>query len=194
MKSNGLRIAILGPESTGKTALANSLANYYKGDWIEEIARGYVENLGRPYTYQDVERIAKLTIDTFEKAKHQTQPIFFDTEMIITKIWFKVVFGKTPALMDEWMQQMNFDAYLLSYYDLPWEADHVRENGGEMRKVLFYKYKTEIEKLAKPYRIIKGLGKERVKNAIVSLSELTNLPGWSETQWQENNPEDQHLK
>jgi len=190
MTNRGIRIAILGPESTGKTILAQSLASYYQSDWIKEIARGYIEDLGREYTYQDVEKIAKLSVEAYEKVKNDPKPIFFDTELIITKIWFEVVFGEIPEMMDHWMKEMEFDAYLLCLYDLPWQPDPVRENGGEMRKLLFYKYKTEIEKLKKPYHIVKGSGKERIKNAVNSLSELTTLPGWSETRWQDCNPED----
>lgn len=193
MKSKGIRIAILGPESTGKTALAQSLAHYYKGDWIKEYAREYIEGLDRPYNFEDVEYIAQWLLNKYEEVKALAHPVFFDTEMIITKIWFKVVFGKRPELINEWLKQMNFDAYLLCYYDLPWIPDSVRENGGEMRKVLFYNYQSEIEKLNKPYKIIKGTGNERVKNAIMALAEITNLPDWSEAEWLSYNPEDQHL-
>jgi nicotinamide riboside kinase len=192
MKSKGARIAILGPESTGKTALTQSLASYYKGEWIKEYAREYIENLNRPYEYKDVEHIAHWLLNKYEEVKPLTHPVFFDTEMIITKIWFKVVFGKKPEAMNEWLKQMDFDAYLLCYYDLPWVADPVRENGGEMRKVLFYNYQSEIEKLNKPFKTIKGTGKERTKNAITALAEITNLQDWSEAEWQGCIPEDRH--
>jgi nicotinamide riboside kinase len=182
MKTNGLRIAILGPESTGKTRLAQNLAIFYKGDWVKEYAREYIEKLNREYTYSDVEHIAKWLLETYQSKKDEPKTFFFDTEMIITKIWFDVAFGRRPVEMDKWLKLMDFDAYLLCYYDLPWVPDPVRENGGEMRKVLFYKYKEEILKQEKPFAIIKGDGKERIKNAVTALHKMTNLPDWSETE------------
>ena len=182
MKSKGLRIAILGPESTGKSILAQYLAKYYQGNWIKEYARGYIENLERAYTYDDVKHIAEWLLETYENIKDDPRPIFFDTEMIITKVWFDVVFGEKPNEINTWLKQMDFDAFLLCYYDLPWIADPVRENGGEMRKVLFYKYKEEIKALEKPFAIVKGDGMSRIKNAVKELHQITNLPDWSEAE------------
>ncbi len=176
MKHKGTRIAIVGPESTGKTILAKKLAEYYNGDWIPEYARQYIEKLDRPYNYTDVEHIAQWLVEAYEKRKDNSYPVFFDTEMIITKIWFEVAFGKIPENMNKWLQQMDFDAFLLCYPDLPWVPDPVRENGGKMREILYIRYRDEIEKLHKPYHIIKGTGIERVVNATQGLTKLTNLP------------------
>jgi nicotinamide riboside kinase len=52
------RIAITGPESTGKSTLAAMLADHYQTIWIPEFARSYIDGLGRDYTYEDVEIIA----------------------------------------------------------------------------------------------------------------------------------------
>ena len=54
-----ISIGIIGPESTGKSTLAAYLANRYKGLLIPEYARTYMEQLNRPYTYEDVVAIAK---------------------------------------------------------------------------------------------------------------------------------------
>ena len=34
-----VKIALFGPESTGKTTLARQLAEYYKTEWVPEFAR-----------------------------------------------------------------------------------------------------------------------------------------------------------
>jgi nicotinamide riboside kinase len=57
------KIAILGPESTGKSELAKALATYYKGEWVPEYAREYVEQLVEPYTFEDVCIIAQKQIE-----------------------------------------------------------------------------------------------------------------------------------
>lgn len=45
-KTNCKRIVIYGPESTGKTTLANDLANHYKTEWVPEYAREYLQKNG----------------------------------------------------------------------------------------------------------------------------------------------------
>ena len=55
-------IALIGPESTGKTALCRALSTHYNCPWLEEYARTYVEQLQREYTYADVEQIARYQV------------------------------------------------------------------------------------------------------------------------------------
>ena len=43
------KIAILGPESTGKSELAKALAEYFHSEWVPEYAREYIEKLERTY-------------------------------------------------------------------------------------------------------------------------------------------------
>ena len=43
------RIAITGPESTGKSTLTKALAIHFNTLWVEEFARTYLNNLGRSY-------------------------------------------------------------------------------------------------------------------------------------------------
>lgn len=178
---SGIRIAIIGPESTGKTLLAENLAKYYKGDYIPEFARNYVESLNRQYNYNDVVKIAEHILHTWNESIDQQQTIFFDTEMIITKVWFQVVFNRVPTEMDTWLKTMSFDAFLLCRDDLPWISDPVRENGGHMRHILLEKYKSEITKTGIPFTIIEGEGAQRIANASSALSKLTLLPDLSET-------------
>jgi len=176
----GVKIAIIGPESTGKTQLAKELALMYDGFHVPEYARAFIANLQRPYTYNDVVTIAEKIIEDWNNHLASVQPVFFDTEMILTKIWFEVAFNKTPSNIQTWIETMQFDAFLLCKDDLPWIPDPVRENGGAMRKILFNKYRDEIEKTSTPYAIIEGSNAERLKNAAKALSQLTTLPDLSD--------------
>ena len=58
-----VRIAVTGPESTGKTTLAMQLADLFNGQYIAEFAREYVEKLPAHYTFDDVEAIAKTQVE-----------------------------------------------------------------------------------------------------------------------------------
>lgn len=162
-----IKIALLGPESTGKTALAQQLARHYATRWEPEYARGYVEKLNRPYTYEDVCAIARYQIDkelALENTCGQEQLIFFDTELIITKVWFEYCYSNVPAFVSEYMKCHSMDLYLLCFPDLVWEPDAVREHGND-RDYFFEWYRREIEQTGKPYVIVKGTGDERLQNA-----------------------------
>lgn len=167
------RIAVLGPESTGKSLLAQALATHYEGEWVSEYARRYVEGLNRKYNYEDICHIAKTQIAEMEQFRDKEHPkfVFFDTELIITKIWFEYCYGKVPSFLTKAMQKKYFDFYLLCYYDLEWIPDPVREHGND-RPYFFERYKHEIEKTACPYIIISGKDEIRIKNAIAAIDQF----------------------
>ena len=169
-----LKIAILGPESTGKTVLAEQLAEYFQSEWVPEYAREYVEKLALPYEYNDICNIAKKQIQKEKEVENQTlqtEYVFFDTELIITKVWFLYRFGKVPDFLSEQLDLGFFDLYLLCSPDLPWEPDPVREHG-EDREFFFNWYKKEIEQTGKPYVIVDGFGIQRFQNALISLKKF----------------------
>lgn len=169
------RIAVVGPESTGKSELSKKLAAHYKSPWVEEYARSYVEQLNRHYTFEDVCTIAGKQIEdelVYEK-EHPESFVFFDTELIITKVWFDYCFQKVPDFVDERLRKGFFDLYLLCEPDLPWQPDPVREHGHD-RDYFFERYKSEIEQLGKPYVFIHGSGDERLMNAVKQLDKFTS--------------------
>mgnify|MGYP006388881073 CR=1 FL=1 len=54
------KIAITGPESTGKTTLSEKLAQHFNTDFVPEYSRTYLENFEGQYTEEDVAKIAEL--------------------------------------------------------------------------------------------------------------------------------------
>jgi nicotinamide riboside kinase len=86
--------------------------------------------------------------------KNVNDVIFFDTELIITKVWFLHKYGSCPAFVEEAIRKYPMDVYLLCYPDLRWEADPVRENP-DIREYLFRWYEKEIQTLGIPYYIVR---------------------------------------
>ena len=148
------RVGIIGPESTGKSTLATYLAHRYDAVLIPEYAREYMEGLAPyyEYTYDDVLAIAKHQVEQLQSLSGELQ--IFDTELIITKVWFMHKFGKCPDFLHEALLRYPMDVYLLCYPDLAWEPDPVRENPN-IRTYLFQWYEKEIQALNIPYYIIK---------------------------------------
>ena len=169
-----IKIAILGPESTGKSTLAKALAEYYDAPWVPEYAREYIENLKLPYTYDDVCSIAHRQIEEetfYENQVTSIDFVVFDTELIITKVWFEYKYKTVPEFLSERLKAGFFDLYLLCAPDLPWQPDPFREHGND-REFCFDWYKLEIEQTGKPYVVVSGIENKRTENAINALNKL----------------------
>jgi NadR type nicotinamide-nucleotide adenylyltransferase len=169
-----IRIVITGPESTGKTTLATQLAETFGGLYVAEYAREYVEKLPGHYTYADVENIARRQIDQYAEAmKSSAGMVFFDTWLIITKVWFEWVFGRVPKWFEDAIDECPVDLYLLCLPDLPWEADSVRENGGENRLKLFNRYRDELIRRRLSFVEIGGVDEVRLNAAIEAVRKFS---------------------
>ncbi len=159
-------IAITGPESSGKTQLAKQLAAHYDTIWIPEYARNYLSDLARPYTLNDVEWIAARQESLVKAAAKKTnKPIFVDTETLMCYIWADYVFGEVPPSIMQRLQNQDFPLYLLSYPDLPWEPDPLREHPNE-RMELYALYEQMMQQMSWNFYTIKGLGDNRFQSAL----------------------------
>lgn len=168
-----IRIAVTGPESTGKTTLARQLTEIFNGQYIQEFAREYVEKLQHHYTFGDIDAIAKAQVEQYQATRSSQEKIFFfDTWLIITKVWFKWVYGKTPDWLEYQIHECPIDLFLLCRPDLPWEADPVRENGGENRIKLFELYREELNHYGFNFVEISGTGDKRQTNAIAAVRDF----------------------
>jgi len=172
-KIKTLKVAITGPESTGKTELTRQLSAYFDGTCILEYARKYVESLQRPYNYLDVLHIAyKQILESQGSDLLQTGYVFLDTELIITKVWLELVYGFCPDWINTAITSSRIDLYLLCNLDIPWIQDKVRENGGEMREKLFHIYEQLIQANGFRYKVIEGTGDLRLRNALLAIGQF----------------------
>lgn len=170
------KIAIIGPESTGKSTLAEKLAQHFNTDFIPEYSRTYLENFEGRYSENDVVEIAKGQHKLIlEKKKESPDILIADTEIIVCKIWCEYVFKHSNETIDNILKEQNFDLYLLCDIDLPWVYDPLRENPNlEERKELFEIYRNTLEQMNVgtrhatpiPFEIVRGNNEERVENAI----------------------------
>lgn len=167
MLSSTLRIALLGPESSGKSTLAAALAERLDATCVPEYARDYIYGLNLCYTYEDVCHIAEQNRREWQDAEGLT---FFDTDSIITRVWLDVEFGQHP----EWLDEMPpMDYYLLCFPDTEAVPEPIRTNASpEARMHYFEVYQEEVRKTGRPYGVVSGLGESRLQAA------LSILEGW----------------
>jgi len=172
-KSNELiKVAITGPESTGKSMLAEQLANHFHTVFVPEFAREYINKLDRSYNYDDILKIAKGQLEKEVKLYSASNKIIFcDTELIVTKIWSDNAFKKCDSWITENIKNHKYDLYLLMDIDLPWEYDPQREHP-HMREYFLNLYQHELSLRHLPFKIISGQHEVRLQNAVQEVMKL----------------------
>lgn len=167
---NRLKIAITGPESSGKTTIAKLLTEELNASYIPEFAREYLENLDRSYTIKDLDGIAQGQVDRWNDAP-KDKLLVCDTELVVMKIWSEFKYSKVSDKILELLDKQRFDIYLLCKPDIPWEPDVLRENPDD-REMLFEMYLKELESRKLPFVILEGSIESRLKRALKILDDL----------------------
>lgn len=174
MSPQVIKIAITGPESTGKTTLARQLATHYNTLWVPEYARYYLTLLERPYTPEDVVEIAKGQV-YWEKELAQLKPplLFCDTDLLVAKIWLKFKYDIENEWLEKQLEAKSYHLHLLCNIDLPWTEDPLREHPDPHdRKTLYNLYKKELAALGLPFFEISGDENTRLQKSIQLIENL----------------------
>lgn len=167
-----LKIAITGPESSGKSKLAEDISVYYDALMVPEYARTFLEEYGPEYTRDQFLEMANEQHGQMEFYESLAQEmIIYDTEMLVYKIWGSEKYNQDFEVIDRVWGQQDFPLYLLCKPDIAWEEDRLRENQGN-RDALFIRYQTELMMLKRPYVIIDGQGDVRFEKAKVEIEKL----------------------
>ena len=192
-----IKIAVIGPESTGKSTLCELLAQHYDTQWCPEFAREFLLTHGTDYTYDDLLYIAKGQLamedeyvasmvngqwsirnnqisESHSPFTIQHSPLLFiDTEMYVMKVWCEFVFDKCHKWVLEQIINRKYDLYLLCNTDLPWVKDELREYPDlKTRDKLYNIYKDIMINQSTPWVDINGDYDERLQKAVKAVDQL----------------------
>jgi NadR type nicotinamide-nucleotide adenylyltransferase len=168
------KIVVVGPECTGKSELSKFLAEQFNTNWVPEYARGYLDNLTRPYQQSDLLTIShgQLRIED-EFARTANQVLICDTNLYVIKVWSEFKFGICDDEILQYIKTRKYDLYLLTSIDIPWEQDPQREHPGK-REQLFEIYRQEMLNQSTPFVEIKGDREQRRETAVSAIKKLIN--------------------
>jgi len=174
--SNCIKVVIFGPESTGKSTLAEQLARYYKTLWVPEFSRSYAEERlreGKTLTKEDVLPIAYGQIEIENRfSKLSEKLLICDTDLLETKVYSEMYYdGFCPKLLKEFALKNTYDLYLLTNIDIPWEADEIRDRPNQ-REAMFQAFQDNLIKHNRLYYLLNGTMKERFHLAINHIDKL----------------------
>lgn len=165
-----VKIVLFGPESTGKTTLSRQLAAHYNTLWVPEYMREYLqekwEREQKTCEPEDMLPIAEgqMCVENKKSALADTL-LFCDTNLLELKVYSEIYYGECDPGIDKFALQNKYDLYFLTYIDVPWEKDDLRDRPGE-REPMFRYFENTLKKHQKPFVILKGDEKERLKEAI----------------------------
>lgn len=166
-----IKIAVVGPESTGKSTIAQAVARHFDTVCVPEYAREYCKNLHNEYTLQDEVNMyyGQIALENTLIPLAKNNLLICDTTIMTIKIWCDYLFGYTPQDVKEEINNRHYDLYLLMDIDLPWEEDPLRDFP-EHREHFMGVWESELKSLKANYIIISGLGDERLKNALEAIN------------------------
>ena len=172
-----VKIAVVGPESTGKSTMSAYLAKYYNTIWVPEYARGYCEQLTGDCTLQDEVNMFYGQLALEEKLAPQANHLLIcDTTIITIKIWSDHWFNHTPQQVLDELPRHPYDLYLLLNIDLPWQDDPLR-NFPSLREHFIQVWHQELQALQANYVVISGTGQKRYNHAVKAVDEFIQTRG-----------------
>lgn len=120
-----LKICLFGPESTGKSTLAEKLAAHYGAPFCTEYAKGYIEEHGRTLDIRDMGAIAagQRRAERAAQDKVENGLLVCDTDALTTTVWSHWLFNNCPAWVEALAAASNYDLYLLMDIDTAWVDD-----------------------------------------------------------------------
>ena len=171
-----IKIALYGPESSGKTTLAKQLAAHFKTIWIPEFARDFLQqkwdDTQTTCASEDLIPImyGQIQLEN-EGVVRANELLFADTTLMTTKVFSEIYYSHCDPLLDATAIAHTYDLYLLTDIDVPWEKDDLRDRPNE-RQFLFNRYKEALISNNKPYITISGTIEERLEKGITIVTEL----------------------
>jgi nicotinamide riboside kinase len=189
--TEALRIAIVGAESTGKTALAHALGSALAAApgqttstmrerrrvaVVPEALREWCEEAGRTPRADEQARIARVQHQRIEAAAAGHQVVVCDTTALMTAVYSRWIFGddSLDALAVELHRSMSIT--LLTALDLPWVADGHQRDGPQVREPVDTLLREMLARHGLPFSVIGGPGPARLAQALAALRPLLRVP------------------
>lgn len=167
------RVAIVGPESCGKTTLARDLAIHFETEWAPEWARGYLESDDGRYPIDDDYAVIARAHAASEDALAQqaNKVLISDTDAVCTVVAAKRLNNLTDEIVNTFAKNRKYDLRLLCSDDVPFVADPLRYGGGE-RQFNMAEFADEYDRLGLPYTVIGGGWGTRFNEAVMAVRKL----------------------
>ena len=177
MKTAVVTIALLGTESTGKTLLAEAMAQALAASGrravvVTEWLREWCEREGRTPRPDEQLAIAETQAARVNKAvEASSEPAYViaDTTPLMTALYSDWLFQDTSLYAMALAHQRSFTHTLVTGLDLPWVADGLQRDGPHVREPIDALLRAKLAEGGIPFNVVYGVGEERVQNAMLAI-------------------------
>ena len=174
------RVCLIGAESTGKTTLAQRLAERFQTVWVPEHGREASERMLQElgeyrWRSDDFAEIARIQCEREnEAARRANKVLICDTDAFATSIWHLRYTGERSDVVERIAACHRMpDLYLLSNVDTPFVQDGTRD-GEEIREWMHAAFLKELESKGRPFRLLTGGWDDRFSQASASIQQLVD--------------------
>jgi nicotinamide riboside kinase len=170
--SKSFILAIVGAESTGKSTLAETLAERLAGDtgwpstWIPEVLREWCEREGRTPAGHEQAGIADEQARRIEEAARTHRIVVCDTTPLMTAVYHRHIFDDRSLDAQAIAWQRRCTLTLLTALDLPWQADGLQRDGPHVREPVDAAVREMLIAAGLPFVVVGGLGDARLEAAV----------------------------
>lgn len=173
-----LVVAVVGAESTGKTALAQALAEHLaratgrRCTWVPETLREWCDVQGRTPRRDEQAAIAAHHSARIRRAAAAHEVVVADTTALMTAVYSRVIFD------DDSLDSLAVAAHrlcrltLLTGLDLPWVADGLQRDGPHVRVPVDTVLRQLMHSHGIGYSLVLGQGPQRLQSALAAVAPL----------------------
>jgi nicotinamide riboside kinase len=175
-----IRVAIVGAESTGKSALARGLADALAHEFglrstvVDEWLRDWCDLHGRTPRADEQAGIAQEHARRIDEAAAQpgVDVLLCDTTPLMVAVYSDLLFDDRSLEPVARACQRTMDATLLTSLDLPWVADGLQRDGPHVRAPVDARVRARLADWGTPWSLVSGTGPARVSSALDALRPL----------------------
>lgn len=173
-------LVLAGPESSGKSWLANETRNRFGGVLVGEYVRHFIDEQRRDTVYADIAPIARGQL-AWEDAARAAAPdlLILDTHLLSNMLWSRTLFGDCPAWLEQQLLARHYDLHmLLSPEGVTWTQDGQRCQPELADRLAFFAASRDwLQTHQQLFQVVGGDWDERLETVMQAVAQLLAGPG-----------------
>lgn len=179
----GLRIAIVGAESTGKSELATALGKALRSlettalqgfsvAVVPEVLRQWCNDKGRVPDRHEQGEVAREQERLVVTAAATHDLVIADTTSLMTAVYSEHVYADDSLCEFARAMQSGYVLHLVTGLDIEWVADGIQRDGPHVREHVDARVRHHLRQWQRPHATVWGRGPARLQSALLSLAPL----------------------
>jgi nicotinamide riboside kinase len=164
-------IAVVGAESTGKSVLAEALAESLAIAGLDVVVvperlRAFCAARGRTPRVDEQTALAHAQSRRIRLAAERHAVVIADTTALMTAVYSDLVFDDTSLYDASLLQHRACRLTLVTGLDLPWVADGIQRDGPQAQHRVDARLRSVLQQQRLPFSVVYGVGRARVDAAL----------------------------